>query len=216
MDAKSVRERTVKDAKSNLILDCARKLFSDKGFHETRLEDIAQSAGFSKASLYNYFSDKEEIFLSLATRDFEELLTRLRAGMKAEQPLLASLEYAFRTVFTFFGEQFAFLWETANFQTCRQFGMEHFEKHHQEMQQTLNLHYNGLFTTLVERIRDARAKGEILSPVDDETLAQFITAQARGTVFEWKMNRKMGDIEKTVKSLMDFVTRGVGYRGGNQ
>jgi len=59
---KEVRDQTVRDAKTNLILDSALKVFSEKGYHETRLEDVAAAAGFSKASLYNYYEDKEEIF----------------------------------------------------------------------------------------------------------------------------------------------------------
>jgi len=101
MNPKDLREQTVRDAKANLILDAARKVFSDNGFHNTKLEDIAQVAGFSKASLYNYFSDKEEIFLSLAIRDFDDLLNKLRQGMKPSEPVLSSIEYLLRTVFTF-------------------------------------------------------------------------------------------------------------------
>jgi hypothetical protein len=68
MDPKENRERVIKDAKCALILNAAKKLFDAKGYWETRLEDIAADVGFSKASLYNYYPDKESLFLSLAIR----------------------------------------------------------------------------------------------------------------------------------------------------
>jgi len=210
MDAKTIREQTVRDTKNNLILDAARKVFSDKGFHESRLEDIAQSAGFSKTSLYNYFADKEEIFLSLAIRDFEELLAKLRAGMQISEPLLPSIEYLFRTVFSFFGEHFAFFWEATNFQTCQNIPMHHLQKHHQELMATFQKHYSGLLSTFAEILHAARMRGEISTPIDDMTLARFVSALARGAVFEWKVSKKMGDVEKTIKDILVFIASGIG------
>ena len=77
-DAKSKRETAIREAKNNLILDAALKIFSETGFHDSRLEDIAAAAGFSKASLYNYYEDKETIFLSLAIREYSAVVGKLR------------------------------------------------------------------------------------------------------------------------------------------
>ena len=81
MDAKENREQIIRDAKSSLILDAARKVFAEKGFHETRLDDIAAQDGFSKAALYNYYSDKESLFLSLANRDFDHLFDAIKNNL---------------------------------------------------------------------------------------------------------------------------------------
>jgi AcrR family transcriptional regulator len=211
MNAKTIREQTVRDAKSNLILDSARKVFSDRGFHETRLEDIALCAGFSKASLYNYFADKEEIFLNLAIRDFEELLVKLRAGMDASAPFISSLEHLLRTVFAFFGEHITFFWEASNFHTGHQFDMHHLQKHHQELLETLHKNLGGLLSTFAEVVHSARERGEIATTVDEMTLARYVAALARGVVFDWKTERKIGDVEQTVKDLLEFVSHGIGH-----
>jgi AcrR family transcriptional regulator len=79
MDAKENRDQIVRDAKSSLILDAALKMFAEKGFHETRLDDIAAAAGFSKASLYNYYADKEAIFLHIIIRMHEKIIEALKA-----------------------------------------------------------------------------------------------------------------------------------------
>ena len=47
------------------IVDVALQLFAERGFHGTVVEDIARSVGISRATLYQYFASKEEIFREL-------------------------------------------------------------------------------------------------------------------------------------------------------
>ena len=43
------------------ISDAAQRLFSQRGVTSVTVDDIAREAGYSKATLYVYFQDKEEI-----------------------------------------------------------------------------------------------------------------------------------------------------------
>ncbi len=43
------------------IASAASVLFMEKGIAETSMDDIAKAAGYSKATLYVYFENKEEI-----------------------------------------------------------------------------------------------------------------------------------------------------------
>jgi AcrR family transcriptional regulator len=58
----SRRERKKEETRSNII-DCAVTFFKEKGFNETSMEEIAESADVSKGTLYNYFQDKESILV---------------------------------------------------------------------------------------------------------------------------------------------------------
>ena len=44
------------------ILNSARALFKEKGFHNTKMEEIAIKAGVGKGTLYEYFTSKQQIF----------------------------------------------------------------------------------------------------------------------------------------------------------
>lgn len=48
-------------AKSKIV-EAARTLFAEKGFRQTTMDEIAGELGISKAALYTYFKDKEELF----------------------------------------------------------------------------------------------------------------------------------------------------------
>ncbi|MFC3881380.1 TetR/AcrR family transcriptional regulator [Algoriphagus namhaensis] len=58
--------------KEKIILDAATALFTTKGFQATRMEDVAKQAGISKGLTYFYFKNKEDLFLALTKRAFDE------------------------------------------------------------------------------------------------------------------------------------------------
>ena len=108
-DPKEIRENLVRDAKRNLILDAARQVFAEKGFHDTKLEEIAIACGFSKASLYNYYEDKESLFLHLAIREHQRILDRLKERLNPSESFEHNLHQMLSLILTTLGEQFAFL-----------------------------------------------------------------------------------------------------------
>ncbi len=47
------------------VLMCAHKLFIEKGFQATSIQDILDESGIAKGTLYNYFSSKNELLIEL-------------------------------------------------------------------------------------------------------------------------------------------------------
>jgi len=52
---------SAKEAKKNSIIENSLKLFSQKGFYNTTIPDIAKAMKMSVGNMYNYFSSKEEL-----------------------------------------------------------------------------------------------------------------------------------------------------------
>ena len=65
----------------NEILDTAVVLFSEKGFMDTSIADIMNTAGMGLGTFYNYFSSKEDVLLSLLNRFTGTLSDELRTIM---------------------------------------------------------------------------------------------------------------------------------------
>ena len=74
----SLRERQKAQTREHL-LDVAAGLFADKGYNETTIEDIARAAGSSRATVYSYFSTKEDILRTLAIEMWENTEDTYRA-----------------------------------------------------------------------------------------------------------------------------------------
>jgi AcrR family transcriptional regulator len=51
--------------KASTILNAAEHVFANKGFHEATISDIAKKANVSEATIYDYFSSKEELLFSI-------------------------------------------------------------------------------------------------------------------------------------------------------
>lgn len=59
------------------ILLAATQLFSERDYHSTSVQDIANLAGVSKGAFYLHFQSKEELLLSIYTYFIDQLLSRL-------------------------------------------------------------------------------------------------------------------------------------------
>lgn len=59
--------------KEKLILDAAIRLFTEKGFAATTMDDVAKTAKISKGLTYFYFKNKEDLYLAMTKKAFDEL-----------------------------------------------------------------------------------------------------------------------------------------------
>lgn len=66
--ASSAREK-----KSKLILDVAIKLFTSKGYVATTMDEVAKTANISKGLTYFYFKNKEDLYMAVTKKAFDEL-----------------------------------------------------------------------------------------------------------------------------------------------
>lgn len=55
----------VLDEKRKLLIDTATKIFAEKGYFSTSVQEIAEQCSMSKASLYKLFSSKEDLFIEV-------------------------------------------------------------------------------------------------------------------------------------------------------
>lgn len=69
--ARRIKEEPI--VHQNRIAEQAIKLFSEKGIESTKMDDIAKLAGYSKATLYVYFKNKEDIVSFIALQSMTKL-----------------------------------------------------------------------------------------------------------------------------------------------
>src|SRR3546814_12474845 len=87
-----LRERKRADTHARIQAE-AMRLFIERGFEATTLDDIAEAAFLSRRTLFHYFESKEEIVLS-HTAEFPDAIATAVAHRAADVPLLDMAEGA--------------------------------------------------------------------------------------------------------------------------
>jgi len=80
--AASLREQRrvqQQDLSRTQMLDAAEQVFGERGYFDATLKDIAERAEFSVGSVYSFFENKDDLFLSVFLRRGDELVPIIRA-----------------------------------------------------------------------------------------------------------------------------------------
>lgn len=65
-----------------IILEAAASVFSRRGYHKTRIEDIAVQAGIGKGTIYEYFVSKEQLFKEMIKEGFDLFIKKIEREVK--------------------------------------------------------------------------------------------------------------------------------------
>lgn len=71
------RKKRERERRRQQIIVAAKRVFSEKGFSKSTMEDIAREAELSPGTLYLYFKNKDELYASLSLRILQYLNIRL-------------------------------------------------------------------------------------------------------------------------------------------
>ena len=75
----------------NKILNAAVKAFSKNGFHQAKMDNIAETAGVSKGTLYYNFESKSHLFSSTVTEGMEAVMEEIRKNLNSDLPFIDHL-----------------------------------------------------------------------------------------------------------------------------
>ncbi len=78
-------------AKRERILRAAIKIFSQKGFFNSKVSDIARSAGVADGTIYLYFKNKDDLLISLFEEKMAEVVADVRDRVAAVEGALPRL-----------------------------------------------------------------------------------------------------------------------------
>jgi TetR/AcrR family fatty acid metabolism transcriptional regulator len=79
------RTSAVED-KRRQLLDAAVRVFARKGFHASRVGDIAEEAGVAHGLLYHYFTSKDQVLEAVFHENWSVLLARIESVEESDEP----------------------------------------------------------------------------------------------------------------------------------
>lgn len=83
------------------IINASVKLFAEKGFAATTLDEIAVAAEFGKGTIYNYFSSKEEIYSAIVDEVSKNLSYLIKETSKSSSSAMEFLVSYTKKIFKY-------------------------------------------------------------------------------------------------------------------
>jgi TetR/AcrR family fatty acid metabolism transcriptional regulator len=81
------------EEKRRQLLDAAVRVFARKGFHASRVGDIAEEAGVAHGLLYHYFNSKDEVLEAVFHDNWSLLLARIASVEETDEPAADQLRH---------------------------------------------------------------------------------------------------------------------------
>ena len=92
------------------IAEAAQRLFTEKGIESTSMNEIAKESGYSKATLYVYFKDKEELVGVLVLESMQKLYDYLSKTLEDTENV-SECFYKICNAFVDYQEEYPFYFE---------------------------------------------------------------------------------------------------------
>ncbi|MAS34118.1 MAG: TetR family transcriptional regulator [Anaerolineaceae bacterium] len=187
------------DATRERILDAALDKFAGKGYHDTRLDEIAVESGTSKGAIYFHFPNKERLFLALVDQFADLLERRVTESIVQEDEGINRVRAALVACLDTFGKYR----RPAKLLLVQAVGLgSAFEKKRMEV----NDRFAGLIRTYLD---EAVAVGDI-APVDTEVVSHAWMGAIYGVVIRWVYTGEPTS-ERILDALLPMLLKSVGY-----
>ena len=88
-----VDQTSAVEDKRRQLLDAAVRVFARKGFHASRVGDIAEEAGVAHGLLYHYFKSKDQVLEAVFHENWSLLVTRIESVEETAEPAADQLRH---------------------------------------------------------------------------------------------------------------------------
>jgi AcrR family transcriptional regulator len=198
---RTVLQQTRSSERHQRILDAALQVFSQRGYRDASVDDIADTAETSKGGVYFHFPNKEAIFLALLHRTTTRLLEKIEEAVAAADDPLAKADAALLTVLRVFTKHRALarLFMVEALGAGREF--------HQRMAAVRND-----FTMIIKRHLDTAVEEGVIEPIDTEIAARAWFGSLNEVLTQWILSGRPKQLEDAYAVLRTFLLRSVGVQ----
>lgn len=181
------------------ILDAALTIFSSKGYHDTRMDEIVEESHTSKGAIYFYFPNKERLFIALVDQFADLLERKVTEAVEREEQGIARVRAALQACLETFGRYR----RPAKILLVQAVGLGSvFEKKRIEV--------NDRFANLIKKYLDESITVGDIAPVDTDVVSYAWMGAIYGIVIRWVYTGEP-DSERILSALLPLLLKSVGY-----
>lgn len=181
------------------ILEGAIRVFARSGFHGTRVSEIAREAGVADGTVYIYFSNKEDILVSM----FQELMARFVEGMREELRKASDARGKLRAIIHY---HLSTLGAQPDRAMVTQIELRQIDE---EINRGISGPLLSYFRLIEEVIEEGRKTGTFRTDINVRTARKVIFGAVDEVVTCWVMSQKRYHLADMAEPVYDLLLRGM-------
>lgn len=154
-----------------MLLKASRRLFTTKGYDETTMGDIAEKAGVSKATVYNYFPNKESLLIGTVNEVLDQEADFLSDSEDPEMSFDQKIRRMLAFIITCTRKYPALSRRIVYLNSCEE--------------STLFGKANRMFSILTTLVEDGKAAGDLPGSLDTEIAVDSFISLLYIILFQW-------------------------------
>jgi AcrR family transcriptional regulator len=180
------------------LLDAATAVFSQRGFAEADVQEIADRTAVGKGTVYRYFASKEDLFLAAVDHGMRRLKSAVDASIDGIEQPLERIAVGIRAYLTFFDEHP----EVAEL-------LIHERAHFRDRTKpTYFVHRDANMNPWRDLFRDLVRQG-VVRDIPVERITDFVSNLVYGTMFTNYFAGRTESISHQCESILDLLFQGL-------
>lgn len=185
--------------KHQAILNAAVRVFSQKGFFQSKVSEIAREAGVADGTIYLYFKNKDDLLTSIFAIKMKEVITTFREAISLEKDAVSRFKCLIRMHLAAFQAypELAAVFQVELRQSSR--FMREYEK--DELRQYMDL--------IGEIVEQGQQEGTLRSDVQTGLVKRLIFGTLDDIVSTWVLAGMHYDLESLAEPVTDLFFHGI-------
>lgn len=182
-----------KKKKKAAIIKKAIEVFSQKGYHRTKVLDITDSLNISTGTFYIYYRNKRELFIEVVDDVFRNIIGEAAAAIKGERDFIKRLEIRGQVFYNNYTKYNEILNQLRAEITSDDLWPE----------EKLKKIYHGLTKPVIQEIQKASEEG-VIKEIDPDLLAYTLTGVIEIMSFRLSLDRKYS-FQDVIAFIFDLI-----------
>lgn len=190
------------------FFEAALDLWADKGFHATRMDEIAARAGRSKGSLYHHFSSKQELLLAIVTDMVGTIAGDVEQGLAGASSASALLRELMDYYARMFGSDRRLVPVFLEFCSI--------SARDEDVRDLFASHYAGAIAAFEQIFAWGVSSGEFRADIDTAMVAKTFMFAGDGLALTHLVAGQSEGLDRAFATLTDMFIRGISVRASSR
>jgi len=188
------------------IMEIALKLFSEKGYHATSIDDIIGQAGIVKGTFYLHFESKHNLLESIIDKYLKLMFESIKLlDISMPKPISEVKEFYIQISRTMMQSEDLRLFVKVFLRDA--FGLD------QKLLDKINIFFHQMVVIISNYIQKAQTDGRVMKQINPLVISYSIIGSVKEVLFHWAVLDENLDIDTTITTLLDVYFGGMLEKG---